>query len=90
VAATTISIEIQKLIHKTHLIFPEMRAQALGVGQGGVCNQEGHLDAVAQGHHRLIHVRFPVKLFDAVLEIFQVGLGPLQALQGPDDAGVIP
>ena len=72
------------------LFLDEVRAAGGRVGQGGVGDHQGDLDAVAEADEGRVDARLPVEFLDAVAEVLEVGLGPLEALARPDDAGVVP
>jgi len=67
-----------------------MGAARDAVAQGGFDNEQHSLLAVAQGDDAVADLALLAEFLDAVLEVFEVGLGPLHALDGADDAVVIP
>ena len=65
-----------------------MSAGGHRVGDCRPDDHQGDLQAVAEADDVRIEDGFPVEFIDAVFEIFQIGLGPLQALGRPAEAYV--
>lgn len=60
------------------------------VAEGAVDHQEGGVHDVAQAEDRVFQGRALVEVVDPVLQVFDVRLGPLEALGGAENPRVVP
>ena len=59
-------------IPEADLFLDEVRAAADWVGEGGMGDHQGHLDAVPQAHDLGVHPGFPIETFDPMGQVLEV------------------